>query len=202
MDAMPDLYTEALSTFATLYQEAQHSDEVEPNAMTVATASLDGRPAARTVLLKSFDERGFVFYTHLDSPKGRDLQTNPHAALLFLWRRLREAGIQVRIEGEVQLVPAAEADAYFASRPRQSQIGAWASAQSRTLSSREEFEQRMAKVESGFEGRDVPRPEGWGGFRVVPQRFEFWYGAQFRLHERWRYEADVSGTWTKRMLFP
>lgn len=202
MDAMPDLYTEALSTFATLYQEAQHSDEVEPNAMTVATASLDGRPAARTVLLKSFDERGFVFYTHLDSPKGRDLQTNPHAALLFLWRRLREAGIQVRIEGDVQLVPAAEADAYFASRPRQSQIGAWASAQSRTLSSREEFEQRMAKVESGFEGRDVPRPEGWGGFRVVPQRFEFWYGAQFRLHERWRYEADVAGTWTKRMLFP
>lgn len=202
MVAMPDLYTEALSTFATLYQEAQHSEEIEPNAMTVATASLEGRPAARTVLLKSFDERGFVFYTHLESPKGRDLQTNPHAALLFLWRRLREAGIQVRIEGDVQLVAAAEADAYFASRPRQSQIGAWASAQSRTLSSREEFEQRMAKVESGFEGREVPRPEGWGGFRVVPQRFEFWYGAQFRLHERWRYEADVAGTWTKRMLFP
>jgi len=202
MVAMPDLYTEALSTFATLYQEAQHSEEIEPNAMTVATASLEGRPAARTVLLKSFDERGFVFYTHLESPKGRDLQTNPHAALLFLWRRLREAGIQVRIEGDVQLVAAGEADAYFASRPRQSQIGAWASAQSRTLSSREEFEQRMAKVESGFEGREVPRPEGWGGFRVVPQRFEFWYGAQFRLHERWRYEADVAGTWTKRMLFP
>jgi len=202
MDAMPDLHAEALSTFATLYQEAQHSEEIEPNAMTVATASLEGRPAARTVLLKSFDERGFVFYTHLESPKGRDLQTNPHAALLFLWRRLREAGIQVRIEGDVQLVAAAEADAYFASRPRQSQIGAWASAQSRTLSSREEFEQRMAKVESGFEGREVPRPEGWGGFRVVPQRFEFWYGAQFRLHERWRYEADVAGTWTKRMLFP
>lgn len=202
MDAMPDLYTEALSTFATLYQEAQHSDEVEPNAMTVATASLDGRPAARTVLLKSFDERGFVFYTHLDSPKGRDLQTNPHAALLFLWRRLREAGIQVRIEGDVQLVPAAEADAYFASRPRQSQIGAWASAQSRTLSSREEFEQRIAKVESGFEGREVPRPEGWGGFRVVPQRIEFWYGAKFRLHERWRYDRDAAGAWSKRMLYP
>ena len=199
---MTDLYAEALSTFAALYQEAQQSDEVEPSAMTLATASLEGRPAARTVLLKSFDERGFVFYSHLESPKGRDLQTNPHAALLFLWRRLREAGIQVRIEGDVQLVSAAEADAYFASRPRQSQIGAWASMQSRTLPSREEFEQRIAKVESGFEGREVPRPEGWGGFRVVPQRIEFWYGAQFRLHERWRYEADAAGVWAKRMLFP
>jgi len=199
---MTDLYAEALSTFASLYQEAQQSDELEPSAMTVATASLEGRPSARTVLLKSFDERGFVFYTHLESPKGRDLQSNPQAALLFLWRRLREAGIQVRIEGEVQMVSSADADAYFASRPRQSQIGAWASMQSRTLSSREEFEQRIAKVESGFEGRDVPRPEGWSGFRVVPQRFEFWYGAQFRLHERWRYERDAAGSWSKRMLYP
>lgn len=199
---MTDLYAEALSTFAALYQEAQQGAEIEPNAMTLATASLDGRPSARTVLLKSFDERGFVFYTHIESPKGRELQANPHAALLFLWRRLREAGIQVRIEGDVQQVSAAESDAYFASRPRQSQIGAWASMQSRTLSSREEFEQRLAKVESGFEGREVPRPEGWGGFRVVPQRFEFWYGAQFRLHERWRYEADAAGEWSKRMLYP
>ena len=199
---MTDFYAEALSTFAALYQEAQGGDELEPNAMTLATASLEARPSARTVLLKSFDERGFVFYTHLESPKGRDLQGNPQAALLFLWRRLREAGIQVRIEGEVQQVSAAESDTYFASRPRQSQIGAWASMQSRTLSSREEFEQRMAKVESGFEGREVPRPEGWGGFRVVPQRFEFWYGAQFRLHERWRYERDAAGAWSKRMLFP
>ncbi len=124
----------------------------------------------------------------------------PH--LLFLWRRLREAGIQVRIEGEVQQVSAAESDAYFASRPRASQIGAWASMQSRTLSSREEFEQRIAKVESGFEGREVPRPEGWGGFRVVPQRIEFWYGAKFRLHERWRYDRDAAGAWSKRMLYP
>jgi len=202
MDPMTDFYAEALSTFAALYQEAQQSDETEPNAMTLATASLEGRPTARTVLLKSFDERGFVFYTHIESPKGRELQANPQAALLFLWRRMREAGIQVRIEGDVQQVSAAESDAYFASRPRQSQIGAWASMQSRTLSSREEFEQRLAKVESGFEGRDVPRPEGWGGFRVVPQRFEFWYGAQFRLHERWRYECDAAGVWSKRMLYP
>jgi pyridoxamine 5'-phosphate oxidase len=199
---MTDLYAEALSTFATLYREAQQGDEFEPSAMTVATASLEGRPSARTVLLKAFDERGFVFYTHVESPKGRDLQANPQAALLFLWRRLREAGIQVRIEGEVQQVSAAESDAYFASRPRESQIGAWASMQSRTLSSREEFEQRIAKVESGFEGREVPRPEGWGGFRVVPQRIEFWYGAKFRLHERWRYDRDAAGGWSKRMLYP
>ncbi len=199
---MTDLYAEALSTFATLYEEAGRSDEAEPNAMTVATASLEGRPSARTVLLKSFDPRGFVFYTHVDSPKGRELQTNPQAALLFLWRRLREAGVQVRIEGEAQLVSASEADAYFASRPRLSQIGAWASMQSRTLVSREEFEERIAKVEASFEGRDVPRPDGWSGFRVVPNRFEFWYGAQFRLHERWRYDRDIAGQWSKRMLYP
>lgn len=199
---MTDLYAEALSTFAALYREAQQGDEFEPSAMTVATASLEGRPSARTVLLKAFDERGFVFYTHVESPKGRDLQANPQAALLFLWRRLREAGVQVRIEGEVQQTSAAESDAYFASRPRESQIGAWASMQSRSLSSREEFEQRIAKVESGFEGREVPRPEGWGGFRVVPQRIEFWYGAKFRLHERWRYDRDAAGAWSKRMLYP
>ncbi|MCD7100027.1 pyridoxamine 5'-phosphate oxidase [Stenotrophomonas sp. MMGLT7] len=197
-----DLYAEALSTFASLYEEAKASDEVEPNAMALATATPDGRPSVRTVLLKAFDPRGFVFYSHVESPKGRDLQLNPQAALLFLWRRLREAGIQVRVEGEVQRVPAAEADAYFASRPRMSQIGAWASAQSQTLPSREEFEQRLAKVEANFEGREVPRPEGWGGFCVVPARIEFWYGAGFRLHERWRYERDAAGTWSKRMLFP
>lgn len=199
---MTDLYAEALSTFARLFEEASAGDEIEPNAMTVATASVEGRPSVRTVLLKAFDERGFVFYTHLDSHKGRELQANPQVALLFLWRRLREAGVQVRIEGVAQQVAAAEADAYFASRPRLSQIGAWASAQSRTLSSREEFEQRVAKVEAGFEGREVPRPEGWSGIRVVPQRFEFWYGAQFRLHERWCYESDAAGDWSKRMLYP
>jgi len=199
---MTDLYADALSTFAALYAEAQASDEAEPSAMTVATATLDGRPSARTVLLKSFDARGFAFYTHIDSHKGRELQENPRAALLFLWRRLREAGIQVRIEGGVQLVADAEADAYFASRPRLSQIGAWASAQSQTLESREAFEQRIAAVEAEFAGRDVPRPSGWSGFRVVPQAIEFWYGASFRLHERWRYESDAAGRWSKRMLFP
>lgn len=199
---MTDLYAEALATFASLFEEAKQSSETEPNAMTVATATPDGRPSARTLLLKSFDERGFVFYTHLHSHKGRDLETNPRAALLFLWRSLREAGIQVRIEGGVQPVDAAEADAYFASRPRLSQIGAWASRQSETLASREEFEQRIAQAEASFEGRDVPRPDGWSGFRVIPDVIEFWYGAQFRLHERWCYESDRAGQWSKRMLFP
>ena len=198
-----DLYTEALSTFAGLFAEAQSaSGELEPNAMTVATATVQGRPSARTVLLKSFDAQGFVFYTHLHSHKGRELEANPRAALLFLWRSLREAGIQVRSEGAVEVVADAEADAYFASRPRLSQIGAWASHQSETLVSREAFEALIAQVEKEYEGRDVPRPQGWGGYRVIPDALEFWYGAQFRLHERWRYERDAGGAWSKRMLFP
>ena len=198
-----DLYTEALSTFAGLFAEAQSaSGELEPNAMTVATATVQGRPSARTVLLKSFDAQGFVFYTHLHSHKGRELEANPRAALLFLWRSLREAGIQVRIEGAVEVVADAEADAYFASRPRLSQIGAWASHQSETLVSREAFEALIAQVEKEYEGCDVPRPQGWGGYRVIPDALEFWYGAQFRLHERWRYERDAGGAWSKRMLFP
>ncbi|MFT3763455.1 MAG: pyridoxamine 5'-phosphate oxidase [Pseudoxanthomonas sp.] len=198
-----DLHAEALSTFAALFDEAKASaKELEANAMAVATATPDGRPSARTVLLKSFDARGFVFYTHLDSHKGRELAANPHAALLFLWRSLREAGVQVRIEGEVEIVGDDEADAYFASRPRPSQIGAWASAQSHTLGAREDFEDRIAQVEVQFEGREVPRPQGWSGYRVVPEAFEFWYGAQFRLHERWRYERGADGRWSKRMLYP
>ena len=200
---MTDLYAEALSTFTTLFGEAKAAGtEVEPNAMTLATATTDGRPSARTVLLKACDERGFVFYTHTHSQKGRDLHDNPRAALLFLWRSLREAGIQVRVEGTVSSVDDADADAYFASRLRQSQLGAWASIQSETLDSREAFEARMAETEARFAGGEVPRPEGWSGYRVAPEAIEFWYGAQFRLHERWRYECDATGSWSKRMLFP
>ena len=199
---MTDLYAEALSTFAELFEEAKTGSELEPNAMTVATATADGRPSARTVLLKSFDARGFVFYTHLHSRKGNELEANPRAALLFLWRGLRSAGIQVRIEGLVEVVGDDEADAYFASRARLSQIGAWASAQSETLGSRDDFEDRIAQVEEEFEGREIPRPDGWSGFRVVPDVIEFWYGAEFRLHERWRYECDAAGEWDKRMLYP
>ena len=199
---MSELYTEALSTFSALFDEARQGSEIEPNAMTVATADAAGRPSARTVLLKAFDARGFVFYTHLDSHKGRELQANPQAALLFLWRSLREAGIQVRIEGAVEQVEDAEADAYFASRARLSQIGAWASSQSKTLGSREEFDARVAEVEARFDGQDVPRPSGWSGLRVVPDRIEFWYGAQFRLHERWCYEKAADGRWNKHLLYP
>ena len=198
---MSDLYAEALSTFAALFEEAKQSREVEPNAMTVATADTQGRPSARTVLLKAFDERGFVFYTHLDGRKGRELQANPHAALLFHWPRVR-FGVQVRVEGAVEIVADAEADAYFASRPRVSQLGAWASKQSETLESRDTFEQRLDQVEREFEGRDVPRPPRWGGLRVRPEKIEFWYGAEFRLHERWLFERNRAGEWTKRMLYP
>lgn len=196
-----DLYTEALATFDRLFDEAAGAGEPDRTAMTVATASLDARPSARTVLLKAHDARGFVFYTHLDGRKGRALQANPHAALLFHWPRVR-GGVQVRIEGSVDIVAEAEADAYFATRPRGSQLGAWASKQSETLDSRETFEQRLAKVEMEFEGRDVPRPPRWGGFRVKPEHIEFWFGADFRLHERWLYERDRAGEWAKRMLYP
>ena len=197
-----NLFDEALSTFARLFEEAKHSREPEANAMIVATATRDAHPSVRTVLLKAFDARGFVFYTHVGSQKGRELADNPRVALLFLWRTLREAGIQVRIEGAVAPVDAEEADDYFASRPRASQIGAWASRQSETLASRDEFERCIAETEARFEGQAVPRPPGWNGYRVAPQAFEFWYGAQFRLHERWRYERGADGAWSKRMLFP
>ena len=197
---MDPLYTSALATFSELLEQAKQSIDPEPTAMTVATVGRDGRPAARTVLLKGFDDRGFVFYTNFSSRKGRQLAANPQAALLFHWRHLRE-GVQVKIEGTVEPVSAEEADAYFASRPRGSQIGAWASLQSQPLASREQFEQRYADVEKQYEGAPVPRPPHWSGFRVVPERIEFWYGAQFRLHERQCYERS-NGVWSQVMLYP
>jgi pyridoxamine 5'-phosphate oxidase len=201
---MTDLYGEALATFADLFEEAGNSREPEANAMIVSTATAAGVPSSRAVLMKSFDRRGFVFYTHFTSRKGREMLENPRAALLFLWRSLREAGIQVRIEGRVEQVEAQEADAYFASRPRASQIGAWASRQSLELDSRASFERHLEELDAEYSGRDVPRPPTWGGLRVVPFAFEFWYGARFRLHERWRYEQspDGDGGWKKWMLYP
>ncbi|MEI2433523.1 pyridoxamine 5'-phosphate oxidase [Lysobacter yananisis] len=201
MNPTADLLNEALATFDALFAQARAAGEHDPTAMSVATASLDGRPSVRTVLLKAHDARGFVFYTHLDGRKGRELQANPHAALLFHWPRVRH-GVQVRIEGAVEIVSEAEADAYFASRPRGSQLGAWASKQSETLDGREEFEQRLAEAEHSFEGREVPRPPRWTGLRVRADRLEFWYGADFRLHERWLYESDRAGSYSKRMLYP
>lgn len=198
MHSLPD---DILATFRTLFDEAAAAGEPDRTAMTVATAGEGGRPSARTVLLKAFGADGFVFYSHLDGRKGRELQANPQAALLFHWPRVRN-GVQVRIEGDVERVSDAEADAYFASRPRVSQLGAWASHQSETLDARDTFEARLARYEAEFEGRDVPRPPRWTGFRVVPRAVEFWYGATFRLHERWLHERAADGTWSKRMLYP
>lgn len=196
------LYAEALATFDDLYAQAKAAGVPEPTAMTVATVDADGQPSARMVLLKDYSERGFVFYTHLDGRKGRELQAHPKAALLFFWKALGDDGVQVRIEGDVEIVDDAEAEAYFARRPRDSQLGAWASHQSETLDARETFERRFEDAKARFEGIDVPRPPRWGGFRVVPRNIEFWYGAQFRLHERHLYERGVDGVWTKRMLYP
>ncbi|MBB1060053.1 pyridoxamine 5'-phosphate oxidase [Marilutibacter spongiae] len=196
-----NLLEHALATFETLFEEARAAGEPDPTAMTVATADRDARPSARTVLLKAHDARGFVFYTHLDGRKGLELQGNPHAALLFHWPRVRH-GVQVRIEGPVERVSDEEADAYFATRPRGSQLGAWASKQSETLDSRETFEERLAQAEREFEGREVPRPARWTGLRVRPEKIEFWYGADYRLHERQLYECDPVGDWSQRMLYP
>ena len=197
---MTDIPAEILHTFDALFAEALAAGEPDRTAMTVATA-VDGRPSARTVLLKAHDARGFVFYTHLDGRKGRELQANPQAALLFHWPRVRE-GVQVRIEGAVEIVADAEADAYFASRPRGSQLGAWASQQSETLDARETFDAQLDKFDAEFAGRDVPRPPRWSGFRIRPRVVEFWYGAQYRLHERHLHECADSGEWSKRMLYP
>lgn len=196
-----DLFAEALLTFRELLDEARVAGDPEPTAMTLATALPDGRVSARTVLLKGFDERGFVFYTNLESHKGEQMAANPQVALLFLWKTLRDQ-VQAKIEGRVEPVSEAEADAYFASRPRGSQLGAWASLQSQTLDSRATFERRLAEFEARFEGQPVPRPPHWSGRRVVPDMIEFWYGAQFRLHERQRYERDAEGQWSRRMLYP
>ena len=189
-----------LDEFRALLTAARESGDTEPTAMTVATVGADGDISARTVLLKDVDARGFVFYTNFNSNKGRDLQTNPRAALLFLWKTLR-LQVQAKIEGQVETVSAKEADDYFASRPRESQIGAWASMQSETLDSRDVLTQRIAEFNAKFEGIPVPRPPYWSGFRVLPKMIEFWFGAPFRLHERLRHEL-VDGAWQTRTLFP
>lgn len=195
------IYGEAIARFRELLTEAEAAGEPEPIAMTLATASPDGRVSARTVLLKEVDQRGFVFYTNTRSRKGRQLELNRHAALLFHWKRLRQ-GVQAKIEGEVEPVSAAEADAYFASRPYLSQIGAWASLQSETLDSRATLEQRVAHFQSLYEQGSVPRPPHWSGYRVKPSLIELWFGEEFRLHRRDRYEREEGGEWSRRLLYP
>jgi pyridoxamine 5'-phosphate oxidase len=187
-----------LALFREWYGEAQEQESNEPTAVTVATADTRGRPSARMVLLKHFDERGFVFYTNLESRKGRELRENPFAALLFHWKSLRR---QVRVEGSVSLVSDAEADAYYASRDRGSRIGAWASRQSRPMSGRHELEKEVALFTAKFNIGDIPRPEHWSGFRIAPDRFEFWREGRFRLHERIIYTHGEEG-WATERLFP
>jgi pyridoxamine 5'-phosphate oxidase len=178
--------------------EARRSEPNDPSAMAVATADAEGRPSVRMVLMKGHDARGVVFYTNLDSRKGGELAANPNAALLFHWKSLRR---QVRIEGAVEPVSEQEADVYFASRARDSQLGAWASDQSRPLDSRATFEARYEEAEGRFEGRDVPRPPRWSGWRVVPERIEFWSDRPHRLHERRLFVRDGGG-WREGLLYP
>jgi pyridoxamine 5'-phosphate oxidase len=188
---------EPLAPFGRWFAEAVASEELA-EAMTLATVAADGTPSARLVLLKGFDARGFVFYTNLESRKSAELKGNSRAALCFLWKSLRR---QVRIEGAALPVTAAEADAYFAGRPRDSQIGAWASDQSRPLDSRETLERRVDRFARRFGETAVPRPPYWSGFRIVPERIEFWQERPFRLHDRWLYIRDGEA-WQRQRLFP
>lgn len=192
-----DLASEPLEQFRSWFADAAEALDV-PEAMALATATRGGAPSARMVLLKGFDERGLVFFSHYTSRKGRELEANPQAALLFHWRPL---GRQVRVEGSVEHVSAEESDAYFASRPRDVQVGALASRQSEPLGSRAELDERLAELE-GQLGRDVARPATWGGFRLVPTAWEFWQHRASRLHDRFRYERDPSGVWRIERLFP
>ncbi len=184
--------------FDTWYAQARESEPNDPNAVALATADSDGRSSVRMVLLKGHGPDGFVIYSNRESRKAGDLAANPQAALLFHWKSLRR---QVRIEGAVMLASDAESDAYFASRGRDSQLGAWASDQSRPLDSRETFEARFADVAARFEGGDVPRPPHWGGYRVVPSRIEFWQDRAHRLHERRLFVRDKD-SWNEGLLFP
>jgi pyridoxamine 5'-phosphate oxidase len=194
------LKPEILDTFLRLLDEAKASGDREPTAMNVATVDGSGRVASRIVLLKGADERGFRFYTNYQSDKRSQLEAHPQVALCFHWKQLRD-GVQVRVEGAARRLQDEESDAYFASRPRQSQIGAWASLQSQTLPDRDTFEQRVARFEHQFEGHEVTRPPHWGGYVVEPDMLEFWYGAEFRLHERVRWDRHGQ-TWTSRLLYP
>jgi pyridoxamine 5'-phosphate oxidase len=190
--------SDPLVLFEHWFAEARSSELNDPEAMALATASAQGRPSVRMVLLKDYGEQGFTFYTNSRSRKGEDLAGNPNAALLFHWKSLRR---QVRIEGPVEQVPAEEADAYFATRPRDAQIGAWSSDQSQPLQSRAEFEQRVEQMQRRFEGGAVPRPPHWPGFRLRPERFEFWTDRPFRLHERRLFTRDGE-RWSEGLLYP
>lgn len=193
-----DLLPDPLAQFALWYEEAQQSTVALPHAMALATADAQGRPSARMVLLKECDQRGFVFYTNSNSHKGRDLSQNPRAALVFHWEPLRK---QVRVEGAVERVSSEEADAYFATRPRGSQLGAWASPQSESIPDRTALERETDQLEAHYAERDVPRPPHWNGYRVCPDTLEFWVDRASRLHDRFEYRRSAQG-WQIRQLAP
>lgn len=184
--------------FAECLEAARKAGEIEPTAMTLATLAHDGGVAARMVLLKDFGAEGFVFYTNLESSKGRQLEANPRVALVFFWKTTK---VQVRIEGRVERVSDAEADAYFATRDRGSQLGAWASQQSRPLRNRAELIKRVARFEARYLGRPVPRPPHWSGLRVRAEMIEFWHGRKSRLHDRFRFTPGPEG-WIEERLYP
>jgi pyridoxamine 5'-phosphate oxidase len=199
---MPDssqLVADPFDKFGEWMSEAWTLEPEDANAMTLATTTPDGTPSARIVLLKGADARGFVFYTNKESRKADELAANARAALLFHWK---PQGRQVRIEGRVEHATDAEADAYFATRARISRLGAWASDQSRPLPDRAELERRLAAVEAKYPDEDIPRPPHWSGYRVIPERFEFWQNMPFRLHDRTVYTRAANGGWTIGKLFP
>jgi pyridoxamine 5'-phosphate oxidase len=191
--------TDPIAQFRRWFDAALAADLHEPNAMTLATATPEGSPSARIVLLKGFDARGFFFYTSYEGRKSVEIDANPRCALVFYWGELER---QVRVEGRVSRIPEEESDEYFGSRPRGSQLGAWASKQSRPVEGRDPLEERLRNLEAEYEGREVPRPPFWGGYRVEPETIEFWQGRESRLHDRLVYRRSDDGEWERERLQP
>ena len=194
-----DLNSDPIAQFGVWFQQALDADLLEPNAMTLATATPDGKPTARIVLLKGVDERGFVFYTNYESQKGQQLIANPYAALVFLWDKLER---QIRVEGRVVKLSREESTEYFHSRPKASQLGAIASDQSRVIPNRKVLEQKLDELNAKYQDETVPIPEHWGGFRVIPNHIEFWQGRPSRLHDRLVYDLQTDGGWQIQRLAP